>query len=72
MAQNSSATDKPATKNRWASLLWVLGIAVVIITCLVLQQTALLYVLSTLGVSILLAIVGMADLTGSTESRSEL
>lgn len=70
MVQNSPSATPP--KNRWLSLAWVLGIAAVIITCLVLQQTALLYVLCTLGISILLGVVAKADLTESTQNRSEL
>ena len=62
---DASASKETVKKNRWVSLAWIAGIATVIIACLVSQQTALLYVLSTLGVTILLVIVARADLSAS-------
>jgi hypothetical protein len=69
MANTNSATGQ-AKSNRRVSIAWVAGIAAVIITCLILQQTALLYVLSTLGVTILLLIVATADLKGGEEQAN--
>jgi hypothetical protein len=59
-------------RNRWISVAWVGGIAAIIITLLVLQQSALLYVLSTVSVTILLIIVGMADLKGSKSNSADV
>ena len=65
----NSETQVAATKrNRWLSLAWIVGVAALIITCLVLQQTALLYVLSTVSVTILLIVVAQADLIGDNKS----
>jgi hypothetical protein len=68
MAQRADNNEN-VTRNRWVSFAWVIGIAAVIITCLILQQSALLYVLSTLGVAILLIVVARADLSGSNVER---
>lgn len=56
-----------ARKNnrRLITLLWIAGLATLIITLLYLEQTALLYLLATLGVTALLIIVALADLSGS-------
>ena len=71
MAQLTAANE-PVKKSPWVSVAWVLGVVAIIITCLVLQQSALLYVLSTIGVTALLIVVGRADLTGSTNTRADV
>ncbi|HEX8774350.1 MAG TPA: hypothetical protein VF735_12300 [Pyrinomonadaceae bacterium] len=53
------------------TLLWVAALVMVVITLLYLEQAALLYVLATVGVTILLVIVAMADLSGARRSLSE-
>lgn len=47
---------------RGMSLLWIGGMILIIILLLYFEQTALLYVISTLGVTALLVIVALADL----------
>ncbi|HJP90981.1 MAG TPA: hypothetical protein VJ875_03445 [Pyrinomonadaceae bacterium] len=42
--------------------LWALGLAVLVITLIYLEKTAILYILCTLGVTVLLMIVAFADL----------
>ena len=42
--------------------LWIFGMALLVFLLIYFQQTALLYIFSTLGVTILLVIVAMADL----------
>ncbi len=42
--------------------LWILGLAVLTISLIYWEQTALLYILATVGVTILLVIVAVADL----------
>lgn len=49
---------------RKVTLLWSLLGAAVIITLLYLEQTALIYVISTIGVTVLLIVVARADLKG--------
>jgi Flp pilus assembly protein TadB len=72
MANNNSQTGMSNKGNRWISVAWVLGIAAVIITCLVLQKTALLYVISTVGITILLIIVATANLKSGNNGAAEL
>jgi hypothetical protein len=47
---------------RSKSLLWIGGMAIVIILLLYFEQTALLYVISTLGLTVLLVVVAISDL----------
>ena len=47
--------------------LWIFGMALVVFLLIYFEQTALLYIFSTLGVTVLLVIVAAADL-----GRSEL
>ena len=42
--------------------LWIFGMAVLVFLLIYFAQTALLYIFSTLGVTILLVIVAMTDL----------
>src|ERR1051325_613585 len=58
-------------KRRQMTSLWVVALVMVVITMLYLEQTALLYVLATLGVTILLVIVALADLSGAHRSVTE-
>ena len=41
---------------------WAIGLAVLVITLIYLEKTAILYILCTLGVTVLLMIVAFADL----------
>ncbi len=49
-------------KRRGAIYLWILGLILVVSVLIYLEQTAMLYVFSTLGVTVLLVIVAIADL----------
>ena len=51
-----------ARKRRGFTYLWIAGLAAVVFTLLWKEQTALLYVLATLGVTVLLVIVALANL----------
>jgi hypothetical protein len=57
-------------KRRGFTYLWILGLAVSVFLLIYFEQTSLLYILATLGVTILLVIVAAADL-GQSESSSE-
>lgn len=50
---------------RWRTFLWVLGVSLVTIILLVKERADVLYILSTLGVTVLLVMVAQADLSGS-------
>ncbi len=54
---------KTGGKKRGTTWLWILAVSAVIIALLYWEQTALLYVLGTVGVSALLLVVAMADLS---------
>ena len=54
-------------KKRGVTYLWIFGMALLVFLLIYFEQTALLYVFSTLGVTVLLVIVAAADL-----GRSEL
>jgi hypothetical protein len=49
-------------RRKLITLLWALGLAAIVITLIYLERTAILYILCTLGVSVLLMIVAFADL----------
>jgi hypothetical protein len=54
-------------KNRGLTFLWIFGLALLVFLLIYFEQTAILYIFSTLGVTALLVIVALADL-----GRSEL
>jgi len=54
-------------KSRTLTYLWIFGLALLVFLLIYFEQTAILYIFSTLGVTALLVIVAMADL-----GRSEL
>ena len=52
-------------------MLWAVGLLLLVALLIYFEQTALLYILSTLGVTVLLVIVALADLGQSELSGSE-
>ena len=54
-------------RSRSFTYLWILALAVATFLLIYFEQTSLLYILATLGVTILLVVVALADL-----GRSEL
>jgi hypothetical protein len=52
-------------RRKLITVLWALGLAVLVITLIYLERTAILYILCTLGVSVLLMIVAFSDLAHS-------
>jgi peptidoglycan/LPS O-acetylase OafA/YrhL len=65
----STAQGRKSRRN--ITLLWVAVLVGVTITLLALEQTALLYVLATVGLTVLLVIVAMADLSGAHKTLNE-
>jgi hypothetical protein len=57
-------------RSRWFTYLWIFGLAVSVFLLIYFEQTSLLYILATLGVTILLIIVATADL-GQSERSAE-
>jgi uncharacterized membrane protein len=58
-----------AGRARGFTYLWILVLAVSVFLLIYFEQTSLLYILATLGVTILLVVVALADL-GRTELTS--
>jgi Flp pilus assembly protein TadB len=59
-----------AKRSRGFTYLWIFGLAVLVIGLLWKEMTSLLYILATLGVTVLLVVVAMADL-GRSERSSD-
>jgi len=61
-------------RRKMITALWALGLAAVVITLIYLEKTAILYILCTLGVTVLLMIVAFSDLAhadGSTDQMGQ-
>ena len=56
-------------KRRGFTYLWIFGLALLVFLLIYFEQTALLYIFSTLGVTVLLVIVAISDL-GQSERTS--
>ena len=63
MKRRSLATDQ--RRRRLITILWTALLAIVTITLIYKEMTAVLYILATLGVTALLVVVGLADLAHS-------
>ena len=70
MNRKTLAGDRRRRKTLTA--LWALGLAAVVITLIVLEKTAILYILCTVGVTALLVIVAKADLAHAEQSQGEV
>ncbi len=60
-------SNKPR-RSRGITYLWILVLAVSVFLLIYFEQTSLLYILATLGVTILLVVVALADLGRSERS----
>ena len=58
-------------KRRSFTYLWIFGLALLVFLLIYFEQTALLYIFSTLGVTVLLVIVAFADLGQSELSATD-
>jgi peptidoglycan/LPS O-acetylase OafA/YrhL len=67
MSQRITRTDQKRKKrnSRLITLLWIVSLAVLVIILLYKEKADWLYVLATLGVTVLMVIVALADLSGS-------
>jgi hypothetical protein len=68
MSQRIKATK--TRKRRSLTLLWIVGLVIVVFTLIYFERTELLYILATLGVTALLVIVATADLGRRDPSAS--
>jgi hypothetical protein len=66
-----AATRQGRHSRRMVTFLWVAGVSALVIVLLWLEQTALLYVLATFGLTALLIIVASSDLSGARKALAE-
>lgn len=59
---SSAALRTAQRRRRMFTYLWILALAILTISLIYWEQTAILYILATLGVTILLVVVGLSDL----------
>jgi uncharacterized membrane protein YhaH (DUF805 family) len=65
----SLASDQ--RRRRLITILWTALLAIITITLIYKEMTAVLYILATLGVTALLVVVGLADLAHSENLASD-
>ena len=58
-------------RRKFIAALWALGLAVLVIVLIYLEQTAILYILCTLGVTALLVIVAFANLGEHADEQGQ-
>jgi hypothetical protein len=68
-ARRNAAADR--RRRKLITGLWALGLSAVVIVLIVLEKTAILYILATLGVCALLGVVAMSDLAQSDKINDE-
>src|SRR2546421_2166925 len=73
MSQRITRTDlkRRKRKSRLITLAWIVGLAAIVIFLLVKEMADWLYVLATLGVTVLLVVVAIADLRGGRKGVEE-
>lgn len=69
---NSKTLAGDRRRRKLMTVLWALLLAVVVITLIYLERTAILYILCTLGVTALLVIVAFSDLAHTDTPSPEL
>ena len=70
MNRKTIADDR--RRRKLMTLAWSLGLAVIVITLIYLEKTAILYILCTLGVTALLLIVAFSDLAHADERAAQM
>jgi hypothetical protein len=69
MNRKTLADDR--RRRKLMTVTWSLGLAAVVITLIYLEKTAILYILCTLGVTVLLLIVAFSDLAHADERQRQ-
>lgn len=69
---SSAAIRAAQRRRRMFTYLWILALAVLTISLIYWEQTALLYILATLGVTILLVVVGVSDLAHAEKTSDRI
>lgn len=73
MSRNMSkaAAEGSRRRSRRTSFILMAVSAIVVIALLVNEQVALLYILATVGIAVLLAVVALSDLQGSRQTTAQ-
>lgn len=58
-------------RRKMMAALWGFGLALLVILLIYFEQTAVLYILCTLGITVLLTIVALADLGQHTDASGQ-
>ena len=69
---SSAAIRAAQRRRRMFTYLWILALAVLTISLIYWEQTAILYILATLGVTILLVVVGVSDLAHAEKISDQI
>ena len=64
MSQRLASNKGRKARGRSNTLIWIVGVGLIVFLLIYFEQTAILYVLATLGVTALLLTVAFADLKG--------
>ena len=70
MNRKTMAGDR--RRRKMMTFLWSLGLALIVIALIYLEQAAILYILCTLGVTVLLGIVAFSDLAHGENTNQQL
>ena len=70
MKRNRNAADDQR-RRRLITILWAGLLAIVTITLIYKEMTAVLYILATVGITVLLVVVGLSDLTPSADVAND-
>ena len=71
MSRRAPTTSARSKRGRRNTLLWIIGMTAIVVALLYWERIALLYVLATLGLTVLMVVVAMADLGGSKRVTGE-
>ena len=69
---SSVAIRAAQRRRRMFTYLWILALAVLTISLIYWEQTAVLYILATLGVTVLLVVVGVTDLAHAERTSDQI
>jgi hypothetical protein len=70
MNRKTLADDR--RRRKLMTIAWSLGLGAVVITLIYLEKTAILYILCTLGVTVLLGIVAFSDLAHTDQHQGQM
>lgn len=69
MSQRVATNRGKKTTGRNRTLIWIAAVGLIVFLLIYFEQTAILYVLATLGVTALLMVVAFADLKGVPDAN---